>query len=178
MIPAIRAGVPLAIWPFDGDLRALLAAGRIVVAETYPREAMVGLDLRLAGSKRRQADRRGICTALRAAMARLGVHASADLAAVAADGFGARADGEDRFDSVLGALGVIRVVDGAADGAPGDAAIRSVEGWVLGQTDPPIRPPVRPASRKAAASPPPSRPRRPRQDPRSRPAGQPRSGSG
>ncbi|WP_198376440.1 hypothetical protein [Neoroseomonas rubea] len=51
-----------------------------------------------------------------------------------ADGFGADAAGEDRFDSVIGLAGLIGVLDGARpDFVPEDAAIRTWEGWVLGQ---------------------------------------------
>lgn len=174
LIPAIRKGVPFDLWPFAGDVRDCLAPGRVVVAETYPREAMVGLGLTLSGSKRRRADRVAIAPSLRAVAKDLGIRLSADLLATIADGFGDRADGEDRFDSVLGVLGVIRVVNGAADGAPPASAIRAVEGWVLGQTDAPVRP----LSRTGAASPSPSRPRRPRRDPQSPPGDRPRSGSG
>src|SRR3712207_7284214 len=49
-------------------------------------------------------------------------------------GFGADAAGEDRFDSVVGLLGLIGVLDGARpDFVPEDPWIRRWEGWVLGQ---------------------------------------------
>ena len=57
------------------------------------------------------------------------------LRAAAAGGFGADATGEDRFDSVIGLLGLIGVLDGLRpDFVPDDPAIRAWEGWVLGQT--------------------------------------------
>ncbi|MBD0274833.1 MAG: hypothetical protein ICV73_23265 [Acetobacteraceae bacterium] len=57
------------------------------------------------------------------------------LAAAVADGFGADAAGEDRFDSVVGLLGLIGVLDGARpDFVPDDPWVRRWEGWVLGQT--------------------------------------------
>src|SRR3712207_211963 len=50
-------------------------------------------------------------------------------------GFGADAAGEDRFDSVIGLLGLVGVLDGARpDFVPADPWIRRWEGWVLGQT--------------------------------------------
>ena len=122
------------LWPFDGALKALLQPGAIVVAETYPAQALRVLGLRNGGSKRRQADRRALGPALIAAMQRLSARASPALAAQIADGFGTDAAGEDRFDSVLGVLNVIAVLDGQApDGVPDDPALTRWEGWVLGQ---------------------------------------------
>ena len=68
-------------------------------------------------------------------MGRLGVVPTPELAALMADGFGARPDGEDRLDCVLGVLAVINVLAGnRPDGVPGDPWLRRWEGWVLGQT--------------------------------------------
>ena len=39
LIPLLRAGCDFAIWPFEGELSALLAKHRVVLAETYPRLA-------------------------------------------------------------------------------------------------------------------------------------------
>ena len=39
LIPLLRAGRDFAIWPFEGELSALLAKHRVVLAETYPRLA-------------------------------------------------------------------------------------------------------------------------------------------
>lgn len=139
LLPAFAVGLPVRLWPFDGPLRDLLAPGRIVVAETYPAQALRILGLRNGGSKRRQSDRRRLTPALQAAMARLHARPSSALAAMLADGFGADAPGEDRFDSLLGALNVIAVLDGvASDAVPDDPAIRNWEGWVLGQTALPL----------------------------------------
>ena len=53
----------------------------------------------------------------------------------AAEGFGADAAGEDRFDCVLGVLCVLNVLAGnRPDTAPADPWISRWEGWVLGQT--------------------------------------------
>jgi hypothetical protein len=60
---------------------------------------------------------------------------SAALAAMLDAGFGADAAGEDRFDSVIGLLGLVAVLDGARpDFIPDDPWVRAWEGWVLGQT--------------------------------------------
>jgi hypothetical protein len=138
LAPALAAGAPVSLWPFEGALHALLAPGRVAVAEVYPAEALRQLGLRLSGSKRAQAPRIALAAALRAAMARLGVEASAALDDMIAAGFGADAAGEDRLDCVLGLLALIAVLDGAReDVVPEDPWIRRWEGWVLGQTDMP-----------------------------------------
>lgn len=135
LVPALAGPRPPLLWPFEGDLDALLAPGEVAVAETYPAEALRHLGLKLTGSKRRQADRARLAPALDAAMARLGVAADGGLAALAADGFGARPDGEDRLDCVLGALAVVNVLAGHRPGhPPPDPWLRRWEGWVLGQT--------------------------------------------
>ncbi len=134
LAPALAAGRPYAIWPFDGPLHALPAPGRLVLAEVYPAQALRVLGLRLRGSKRAQAARRALAPDLRAAMARLGVRAAPALAAALDDGFGADAAGEDRFDSLLGLLNLLAVLDGhAPDFVPDDPWVRAWEGWVLGQ---------------------------------------------
>ncbi len=140
LVPAAAAGLPMRLWPFQGDFRALLAPGTIAVAETYPAEALRHLGLRLRGSKRRQADRAALAPALAAAIARLNAAPDAALAAMIQAGFGADAAGEDRLDSVLGVLCVIGVADGhRPDTAPPDPWIRRWEGWVLGQTAAPLK---------------------------------------
>jgi hypothetical protein len=131
LLPALAGPNPPALWPFDGPLAALLAPGRVVIAETYPAEAMRQLGLRMGGSKRRQSDRMALAGGLKAAMAGLGAAGTLGIA----EGFGADAAGEDRFDSVLGLLCVLQVLAGRRpDFVPEDPWIRRWEGWVLGQT--------------------------------------------
>ena len=133
--PALRGPAPPKLWPFEGRLRALLQPGGVVIAETYPAEAMRHLDVARIGSKRRQADRVACAPALRAAIARLDGVADAAAAAAIAEGFGSDAAGEDRMDCLLGALCVLGVVSGArADWVPDDPWVTTWEGWVLGQT--------------------------------------------
>ncbi|CAH2604382.1 conserved protein of unknown function [Rhodovastum atsumiense] len=134
VMPAL-SGDALRLWPFEGDLPALLAPGRIVMAETYPAEALRHLGLRLIGSKRRRADRAALAPALLAVLPRLGARPEPALVAAATDGFGADAAGEDRFDCVLGVLCVLNVLAGHRPAfVPDDPWIRHWEGWVLGQT--------------------------------------------
>jgi len=139
LAPALAAGAPLRLWPFAGALHDLLRPGEIALAEVYPAEALRHLGLKLAGSKRAQAPRRAVATALRDAMATLHVSPNATLAEMIQAGFGADAPGEDRFDSLIGLLGLIGVLDGKRpDFVPEDPMITSWEGWVLGQTALPL----------------------------------------
>lgn len=140
LIPALASATPPRLWPFEGALHALLAPGAVVVAETYPAEAMRHLGLRMGGSKRRQSDRAALAGPLIQAAASLGARFAPPLAAMVQNGFGADPAGEDRFDSLLGVLCVIGVLSGRQpDFIPDDPWIRRWEGWVLGQTALPIR---------------------------------------
>jgi hypothetical protein len=135
LVPALVAGAPLRLWPFEGALHSLLAPGVAVLAEVYPAEALRHCGLRLAGSKRAAAPRCALAPALRAVMADRRVAAAPALRAAIAAGFGPDAAGEDRFDCVIGLLGLIGVLDGTRpDFVPDDPWIRRWEGWVLGQT--------------------------------------------
>ncbi len=151
--------------PGSGRSRATCCAcsppGAIVVAETYPAEALRHLGLRMGGSKRRQADRAALARPLRAAMAALSARARRRRwSRRLADGFGADAAGEDRFDSLLGVLCVLGVLDGVRpDGVPDDPWIRRWEGWVLGQTALPAMP-AAPLTADTRQVPPPARLRR------------------
>ena len=135
LAPALAEGAPIRLWPFEGGLHALLAPGRAVVAEVYPAEALRHCGLRMGGSKRAHADRAALAEPLLATMAARAVAGDAALVAAVRDGFGRDAAGEDRFDSLIGLLGLIGVLDGARpDFIPDDPAITAVEGWVLGQS--------------------------------------------
>lgn len=134
LLPALAGPRPPALWPFDGALRPLLAGGRVVVAETYPAEAMRQLGLRMGGSKRRHADRLALVPALRLSMAALSAAPDPALDRLMTQGFGPDAAGEDRLDCVLGLLCVLQVLAGGRpDTAPDDPWITRWEGWVLGQ---------------------------------------------
>ena len=135
LVPALKGAMPIRIWPFQGSFRSLLAPRTVAIAETYPAEALRHLDVRLAGSKRRQPDRAAVADRLRAACLTLNVEPDTALDDAFADGFGFDAAGEDRFDCVLGVLCVLNVLAGnRPDTAPSDPWITNWEGWVLGQT--------------------------------------------
>lgn len=134
LLPALAGPRPPALWPFDGPLRPLLEDGRVVLAETYPAEAMRQLGLRMGGSKRRHADRLALVPALRQAMALLSARPDAALDHLMTRGFDPDAAGEDRLDCVLGVLCVLQVLAGRrTDAAPDDPWVQRWEGWVLGQ---------------------------------------------
>lgn len=139
LAPALAAGAPFRLWPFAGALHDLLRPGQLAIAEVYPAEALRHLGLKLAGSKRAEAPRRALAPALRDAMAALHVTPDTALAEAITFGFGTDAAGEDRFDSLIGLLGLIGVTDGKRpDFIPEDPMIRAWEGWVLGQTALPL----------------------------------------
>ena len=137
LLPSLAGDRPARLWPFEGDLRALLAPGGVVVAETYPAEAMRHLGLRMARQQAPPIRSRHPRGAASRGVTDLAALPEPDLVTAIADGFGADAAGEDRFDSVLGVLCVLNVLAGSrADDAPDDPVIRRWEGWVLGQRHP------------------------------------------
>lgn len=139
--PALAAGLPYRLWPFEGLVRDLLAPGVAVLAETYPAEAMRHLGVKLSGSKRAREARLAAAPSLHLAMARLGVRPGAALRQAMENGFGTDAVAEDRFDSLLGLLCVVGVLSGARpDVVPEDPWVRTWEGWVLGQAAIPAHP--------------------------------------
>jgi hypothetical protein len=122
------------LWPFDGRLDDLIAAERLVVAETYPRECYHHLGVAFQGSKRRQAARAAAGTALLTWADAAGVVLDPNLRCAISDGFGAAPGGDDDFDATVGLLGALNVVRGyRTAGEPDDEIIRRVEGWILGQ---------------------------------------------
>jgi hypothetical protein len=134
--PALRADDAIALWPFDGSFADCLASAALTVVEAYPAEYYRHLDLPLvrAGSKRDPIARRRQAPTIVAWARANGVALVPALRGALGRGFGDRADGEDRFDAVVGTLGILNVVLGnRAPGEPDDPLIRRVEGWTLGQ---------------------------------------------
>ena len=120
----------IALWPFDGPLAELLAAGRPVIAEMYPAFLLRTLGLTVA--RKSEPTARAACG--RALLRRVGADARLDLDAVRAllrGGFGASSSGEDPFDATIGCIGLARLLLDDAVPEPPEAA-RVVEGWILG----------------------------------------------
>lgn len=139
--PALRSRTDMLLWPFAGRLDALLGSGGIVVAESYPAEFYGHLGLAFppgGGGKRNQAARATNAAPLLAWGEANRVSLSPDLLIAIGDGFGNAADGEDRFDAVVGLMGMLNVLFGCRRPyEPVDERVRRVEGWILGQASPP-----------------------------------------
>jgi len=134
IVPAIACGARL--WPFDGGLGDLARAPGLAIAETYPAEAYrhVGVAFRAGESKRCAMDRIRHGPAIFEWAQGRGVSFDPAIKQLIDDGFGDDGTGEDRFDALVGLLGMIEVVLGRrSDGAPNDDEIRLWEGWILGQ---------------------------------------------
>jgi hypothetical protein len=133
----------LTLWPFHGALAELLQQGRIVVAETYPAECYRHLGVRFSPSragassgKRVQAERSANAQRLLRWADETGVSLDCELRATIENGFGGSADGEDRFDAVVGLFGLLNIVLGRRPpGDPTEPAIRRIEGWIMGQLE-------------------------------------------
>jgi Protein of unknown function (DUF429) len=132
--PALQRGARL--WPFDGDLADLAESAQLVIAETYPAESYghVGVAFGAKQSKRRDTDRAQKTTAIFNWGKHRGVMFVPQITELVEGGFGSDSVGEDRFDALMGLLGMMEVVlGGRPDGAPRDNSIRKWEGWILGQ---------------------------------------------
>ena len=124
------------LWPFDGSLAHLLPTHPLIFAETYPGDvyARLGMPRRPVWSKRQQGGRRAMAPHLLAWLDKSPVTASAELRQMIVDGFSASPQGEDQFDALVGLFGMLDVATGKTpEGAPGLPAIKTWEGWILGQ---------------------------------------------
>lgn len=132
----------LGLWPFDGPLDSLLASHAVTLVEAYPAEFQRHLGVRMGrmagngrGSKRNRDDRAANAPMLIEAGRRMGLTLNIDLMAEIGDGFGDVAAGEDRFDAVIGMMGMLQVLAGdRPTGEPRVAPVVTVEGWILGQS--------------------------------------------
>ncbi|MEN2980230.1 adenylate/guanylate cyclase domain-containing protein [Tistrella bauzanensis] len=132
----------LGLWPFDGPLDSLLANNAVTLVEAYPAEFHRHLGVRMGrnagngrGSKRNRDDRAANAPMLIEAGRRMGLTLDIDLVAELGDGFGDVAAGEDRFDAVIGMMGMLQVLAGdRPTGEPRVAPVVTVEGWILGQS--------------------------------------------
>lgn len=142
LIPARRDGLDLGLWPFDGRLGELVERHALTVVEAYPAAFHRHLGVRLGrqaangrGSKRNRNDRAANAATLMEAARRLDLVIDMDLVAELGDGFGNASQGEDRFDAVVGLMGMLQVLAGARPtGEPRLAPVTTVEGWILGQS--------------------------------------------
>jgi hypothetical protein len=132
--PALLAPSPPAVWPFEGKLSDLISQNSMTICETYPAEVYewFGLDVRLSGkAKTNQQHRAEDADALLAAGLKLGALFQPEAQTVIMQGFPM---GDDAFDAMVGALGMLQVVQGIrAPGTPDDPKVHAVEGWILGR---------------------------------------------
>ncbi len=123
------------IWPFDGTVPTIFDRARRVIAETYPAGmyGQLGVKRGSGWSKRRQDDRRSLGPNLMDWMSERDLACSQELREEVSSGFGDDASGEDRFDALVGLLGMIDVTEGRRrDGVPLAPDILRWEGWMLG----------------------------------------------
>lgn len=136
--PMVDEGTDVRLWPFDGALRDLLKSASVAIVETYPTEFCGHLGFRLGGvkgnGKQSQGARQKVSNHLLTAAAQLGCEFSDVAHEAVKSGFGPRRDGEDPFDATVGVLGILQYLHANEPSeAPDDPAVRSVEGWILGQ---------------------------------------------
>ncbi|GLK79501.1 DUF429 domain-containing protein [Methylopila turkensis] len=120
-------------WPFDGPLAELVASPGLTIAETYPADArrFLGVGPRTGFSKTSPADRIRVGAALIEAATAYGVRFTDDITDQIRNGFGDDRFGSDRFDAVVGLIGMAAVLRGQH--AEGPAIVSPVEGWILGR---------------------------------------------
>jgi hypothetical protein len=135
--PSFRTG----LWPFDGNLDQLIQTRRMVIAETYPAEFYHHLGVRFSShkagtksGKRVRSERAANAGVLLDWAGNHQIEIEPALRAELADGFGDSPDGDDRFDAVVGVLGMLNVLLGNQPcEAPPDDQVRRIEGWILGK---------------------------------------------
>jgi hypothetical protein len=135
LAPAIRSEkVSLGFWPFQGSLSELFLNHTTIVAETYPTEAYrhVGFPQNWNG-KTNQIKRRERDSDLQEWFVKRSIEMDDVLRSQIIDGFGSEADGEDRFDSLVGLCSMIEVILGHRDAGTPSLDWAMVEGWILGQ---------------------------------------------
>jgi len=131
----------VAIWPFSGALETLLQSGSTVIVETYPAEFYTRLSVKFTHSqtgqksgKRVQADRAANAYHLLSGAAETGLALDPALEREIQNGFGSSADGEDRFDAVVGLFGMLDVIHRSDEFVePRGEQVRAIEGWIFGQ---------------------------------------------
>lgn len=120
----------VALWPFDGTLRDLLAGERPIIAEMYP--AFLLRTLRVAVTRKSDPTARAACG--RTLLRRVSGDSRLDLQTVRSllrTGFGNTRAGEDPFDATIACIGLAKLLLDGAMPEPPEAA-RAVEGWILG----------------------------------------------
>ena len=138
-LPCLINRYEVSIWPFHGRFYKLIRKEHITIVETYPAEACLHVGLKQPGrgwSKRSQSDRIALSNKLFEWVSRRNVALSPLLESEIYSGFGDTKDAEDRFDSVIGLFSMIETVLGYREtGEPDMPSVRSLEGWIFGQSE-------------------------------------------
>ncbi len=126
----------LSIWPFSGTLSDLFEPGGVVIVETYPAEFIRQLGLTGSNkmfSKRRREDRIFAAERLIKGTFDGKIEIDPQLEENLMDGFGNSLSGEDRFDAIVGVIGMLEYLRGNKDFfEPKTDQIRQIEGWIFG----------------------------------------------
>lgn len=124
----------IALWPFEGSLTELLQNRQCIVAETYPAESCLHIGMTPPGrgwSKKNKEDRKAQGQHIFNWAASRGIVMDDILRNQIGSGF---EEGDDAFDAILGLTSIIEVLLGyRSDGAPYDAVVRDIEGWIFGK---------------------------------------------
>ena len=129
------------LWPFDGTFAALTKSGGTVLTETYPADVYARLGVTWprtpagddeGSGKGSQSARRRNAAAITSWAKPHRVRLSPALTAELQDGFGADRSGEDRFDAVIGLLGLLETMLAGGPAEPNDPVVRRLEGWIFG----------------------------------------------
>jgi hypothetical protein len=99
-------------WLFDGQLDDLMSEEGSVIFETYPTEFSRQLGLGTMAGKRKREVRRMHGPAIMSAADRLDIEVHPSLERQVLDGFGLGNGADDRFNAVIGLLGMLNVVLG------------------------------------------------------------------
>ena len=132
--PGLVGSAAPAVWPYNGALKLLISQNPMTICETYPAEVYewFGLTVSLSNkAKTRQQHRAEDADLLLDAGTSLGARFRPEAQMVIKDGFPM---GDDAFDAMVGALGMLQVVQGKrAPGTPDDPKVHAIEGWILGR---------------------------------------------
>lgn len=123
------------LWPFDGELPDLIDQGGIVIAETYPAEyyRCIGIAFEGGQSKKRQLDRMEKAQKILQWSYQSGLRFDSSLQNDIENGFGFDNNGDDKFDSLIGLLGMLGVIKEVIHNKIAlDKDVLNIEGWMLG----------------------------------------------
>jgi hypothetical protein len=133
LLPILSCGGLL--WPFHGSLQELSGRNRPVFCETYPAEACSQLNL-VIKNKREKRARQLATSSIDAWMQDCQVQLTPEAKEIRQDGFGDHSSAEDAFDSFVGALSMIAIIEGRQTEGPRKIYDDPWEGWILGLQSP------------------------------------------